>query len=171
MKTAVVICGRFNPFTIGHEWLITTALNYAKKNRHDFFLLPTKTEDNKKNPLPFDLKIKYIEYLFPNINLVKDEKIRNLFDLIDYLKLQGYTNFVGFGDEERRKYYEKTCNEMIYNSLGMRGTNRNDLLGMSATKARTFVKENDFRKFESCIPKQMKKEYVVEMFNYIKGKE
>lgn len=168
MKTAVVICGRFNPFTIGHKWLIDTALQFAEKNNYDFFLLPTKTENNKNNPIPYKLKIKYIKSLYNNVNIITDKNITNLFNLVDYLKENGYNNFIGFGDEERRTYYERIGQEMIYYSLGVRNSSSNDLLGISATKARQYARKNQFEEFKKCIP-SMKKEYIIEMFNYIKG--
>lgn len=171
MKTAVVICGRFNPFTIGHEWLISTALKFSKNNNYDFFLLPTKTENDKNNPIPFKEKIKYIKSLYKEtVNIVLDENIKHLFNLVDYLKEQGYDTFIGFGDNERRTYYESIGQEMTYYSLGIRKSNRKDLLGISGTKARNFAKENNFEEFEKCIPKKLKKEYIIEMFNYIKDK-
>ncbi len=56
-KTAVFAFGRLNPPTIGHELLVNTIKKLAKKNSGDPFLYLSHSENPKKDPLPYNLKV------------------------------------------------------------------------------------------------------------------
>ena len=59
-KTAIISWGRFNPPTIGHEIVFKIANDLAKKDKADFFIIPSETTDKQKNPLTLQEKISYI---------------------------------------------------------------------------------------------------------------
>ena len=63
MKRAVFTFGRFNPPTIGHEKLIKAVAKEAGSD--DWFIIPSQTAGEKKNPLPYDVKTKYMKLMFP----------------------------------------------------------------------------------------------------------
>ena len=56
LKTAVFAFGRMNPPTTGHTKLIKKVMVVAKKEKGIPMIYPSKTEDNKKNPLSLKLK-------------------------------------------------------------------------------------------------------------------
>lgn len=166
-KTAVVVVGRFNPPTKGHQYLINYAKDYAKENGYDFYLLPTRTQGNAKNPIPHKDKLVLLKELFPDVNIVDDSYVHHLHDLIEMLKCYGYEHFVGIGDEERRNYYERIEN-LDYISLGERKEDSIGILAISATKAREAAKYGDIDGFLSYMPKELSLKRLDEVYNKIR---
>ena len=81
MKTAVILFGRFNPPTRGHQELIESyALPYAKKHKAECIVFITHTED-ADNPLTYNEKRSIIHARFPTLR-IGDENVRTLFDAL-----------------------------------------------------------------------------------------
>ncbi len=86
-KTAVFSFGRMNPPTSGHGKLIKKVMSVAKKEKGVPMIYPSKTEDNKKNPLTYKTKVKVLQDVFGDIvNTTTD--IRTPFDVLGYLDNQ-----------------------------------------------------------------------------------
>ena len=166
-KTAVVVCGRFNPPTKGHYYLISSAEKYAAENGFDFWLLPTRSEGNERNPLPHKLKIEILKELFPMVNIVDDSYVKHLYDLVEMLRCYGYNHFIGIGDEERRSYYEGV-EDLEYISLGDRTNQQEGLLAISATKVRESAIQGNVEKYLSMMPEQMSLKRLDECYNKIR---
>ena len=62
-KTAVIAFGRYNPPTVGHEKLIRKLTEVAKASSGDGFLIPSHTQNNKKDPLSFEEKKQILKYI------------------------------------------------------------------------------------------------------------
>ena len=62
--TVVFTFGRFNPPTVGHEKLIIAVQTFSRSEGGDYFIYPSHTQDNKKNPLTQSQKIKYMKKMF-----------------------------------------------------------------------------------------------------------
>ena len=58
--------GRFNPPTVGHLQLMDTAAASAEQDQSDYIIVPSRTQDAKKNPLDADTKIYYMRKMFPH---------------------------------------------------------------------------------------------------------
>lgn len=166
-KTAVVVCGRFNPLTKGHCYLIKTAKNYAEDNGYDLYVLPTRTEGNARNPIPYKDKMSIVREMFPDVNFIEDSYIHHLHDLVEMLKCYSYENFIGFGDEERRALYESIPN-MTYFSLGSREEDGDGLMGISATKAREYARNGDVQNYLKMMPENMSLKRLDEVYNKIR---
>ena len=65
MKKIVMIFGRFNPPTTGHELLVDKSFRLAKKLGAEHAIFTSKTNDPKKNPLSINDKIKFMKLSFP----------------------------------------------------------------------------------------------------------
>ena len=61
-QTIVFTFGRFNPPTTGHEKLIQKVASVAGSNK--FRIYPSHTQNPKKDPLPYALKIEYMRKIF-----------------------------------------------------------------------------------------------------------
>ena len=61
--TLTIAFGRFNPPTIGHLQLLDTAAQSA--GEEDYLIVPSRTQDKKKNPLDADTKISLMRQFFP----------------------------------------------------------------------------------------------------------
>ena len=82
--------GRFNPPTTGHEKLLDKVKQMAGSSR--YVVYPSQSQNQKKDPLPFALKVAYMRKMFPthSKNILADKSIRNVFDIAVklYNKLQ-----------------------------------------------------------------------------------
>ena len=63
--TAVFTFGRFNPPTTGHEKLLKVLMNTASKQRGDYYVFMSHSQDKKKNPLSQDQKMMFMKLMFP----------------------------------------------------------------------------------------------------------
>jgi cytidyltransferase-like protein len=107
-KKHVVFCfGRMNPPHYGHLSLISAVANNADKS--DWFVFTSKSQDRKKNPLPYASKIAWLRRLFPQLgkHLVTDPTIKTYLQAAAYLYSQGYTSatFVA-GDDDLAQMQE-----------------------------------------------------------------
>ena len=67
-KTLVVVIGRFNPPTRGHERVFNFAKKVARNHQADLVVLVSRTYDRKKNPLTPYTKMRYLQRFFRNIH-------------------------------------------------------------------------------------------------------
>ena len=67
---AVVVFGRFNPPTTGHQKLLDAASSEAKRQGADLRIYPSRSQDAKKNPLQPGAKIEYMAKMFPDYEAV-----------------------------------------------------------------------------------------------------
>src|SRR6056300_471416 len=64
--TAVFTFGRFNPPTTGHEKLIDALAREQGKNAGSkMYVYPSKSQNAKKDPLPYAKKVAYMKKMFP----------------------------------------------------------------------------------------------------------
>ena len=92
-KSVVFSFGRMNPPTIGHSKLIIKVMSVAKKEGATPIIYPSKTEDQKKNPLSFKTKVKVLKDVFGDV-INTDTSIRTPFDVLDSLNNANYEKVV-----------------------------------------------------------------------------
>ena len=76
--TAIFTFGRFNPPTTGHEKLIDALAREQSKNSGSImYVFPYQSQNPKKDPLPFELKVAYMRKMFPKYenNIMANKKI------------------------------------------------------------------------------------------------
>ena len=80
--TLTIAFGRFNPPTTGHEKLLDTVASSADKD--DYMIVPSRSQDNKKNPLDADTKVSVMQKMFPKHKnkIVNDANNRTIFDVL-----------------------------------------------------------------------------------------
>lgn len=165
-KKAVFSFGRFNPPTQGHEKLVDAVEKIAASHGADSFIIPTKSYDQKRNPLDFNTKVKFLRAFFPNANIVEDSVIRNPFDAVFWLGEQGYMEVILVVGSDRVKEFEnmigayvpainpnvdprKALNIEAFSvaSAGERDPDAEGVSGVSGSKAREFAangQQSDF---------------------------
>ena len=84
--------GRFNPPTIGHEKLMDKTKQVAGSS--PYIVFPSQSQNQKKDPLPFALKVAYMRKMFPkhSKNIMADKSIINVFDVVVKLYNEKYTD-------------------------------------------------------------------------------
>ena len=144
-KSAVLVWGRFNPPTIGHEKLFKVAKQVVEEKSADLIIIPTKTQDDKKNPLTFEEKLYYIGLMFPDIinNVLKDPAIKKLADVGTFLKNNKYKNIYPVAGSDRiAENIFSALEHPDFNlnvnpiSAGDRDPDSEGVTGMSASKMR-----------------------------------
>ena len=61
--TLTIAFGRFNPPTTGHEKLLDNVASSSDDN--DYMIVPSRSQDKKKNPLDPDTKVAVMQKMFP----------------------------------------------------------------------------------------------------------
>lgn len=172
--TLTLAFGRFNPPTVGHQKLMDKVASSSDDN--DYMIIPSRSEDKKKNPLGVDRKAALMRQLYPDHaeKIVNDAANRTIFDVMRKAHNDGYANVRVVGGGDRVKEYEKLINK--YNgstyqfdnievvNAGDRDADSDDTDGMSASKMRKAAKDNDLRGFMKGMPKGMDPDVLMGIF-------
>ncbi len=153
IKKAIFVFGRFQPPQSGHKKIIDRAIKESKQFKSDVFVFTSQTEDKIKNPLSWEIKHKFLTKFFPNVIVSKNQQIKNPWDVLEYLNVQGYTDVIMVtGSDRFDEYNERLTKYAIEYFKSFRvicGGNRNIVSqNMSATIARKYAANNDFVGFK-----------------------
>ena len=176
--TLTIAFGRFNPPTTGHGKLLDTVASNSDEG--DYVIVPSRSQDKKKNPLDADTKIAVMQKMFPNHKdkIVNDQANRTIFDVLKKAHTDGYANVRILGGADRVNEYEKLANN--YNgklyafdnvevmSAGERDPDSDDVSGMSASKQRKAAAEGDLKAFMKGVPKSLSQKDAEELYNKIR---
>jgi len=176
----VVVFGRFNPPTIGHQKLLDKAAKEANKRGYELRVYPSRSQDKKKNPLTPDMKISYMRQMFPDYadNIIDDKKSKTIFNVLTGANEEGHTNMIIMVGADRLGEFQGLShkyNGELYNydqlevvSAGDRDPDSDDVTGMSASKLRLAAAEGDFVKFAKGVPDTMGNMEKLELFNVLR---
>ena len=176
--TLTVAFGRFNPPTVGHGKLLSAAKKAAAGG--DLKIYPSRTQDPKKNPLDPDMKISYMKKLFPEYEeqIINDAEMRSIFDVLTTASEDGYGNVNIIVGSDRQAEFENLAqkyNGELYNfdlirviSAGVRDADAEGVTGMSASKLRKAVVDDDFAAFKKGAPKGIKDADTQALFNAVR---
>ena len=166
LDTLTIAFGRFNPPTAGHEKLIQAADKAAAGG--DLKIYPSRTQDNKKNPIDPDMKVSYMRKMFPTYkdNIINDPQMRSIFDVLVSASEEGYKSVNIVVGSDRLGEFESLAmkyNGDIYNfdeiktiSAGPRDDDAEGVGGVSSSKQRKAVMDDDFDAFKRGLPKSIK---------------
>ena len=165
--TLTIAFGRFNPPHAGHGQLMDIAAQSVKGDGDDYMIVPSRTNDKKKNPLDPDMKSDVMKRLFPDHSekIVNDPNNRTIFDVLKKAHNDGYTNVKVIGGSDRQKQFDKLSkdyNGRLYQfdnletiSSGDRKDDAKGIEGFSASKMRLAAMEGDFKTFYNQLHKQV----------------
>ena len=172
-KAAVIAFGRLNPPTIGHLKLIDSMVDAAKKYNANAMLFLSHTSSNPKNPLSYESKVRWCKKAFRDKVDVVDTDAKNVFQALQELYKDGYTDIIYVGGEDRiggnedmsgqiLKYNGSTTksgdilykfNNIKFENAGHRDDGSDDLVEKaSASLARKLVIDDDFENFSKIVP-------------------
>ncbi len=176
--TLTIAFGRFNPPTTGHEKLLDTVASSSDDD--DYMIVPSRSQDKKKNPLDADTKVSVMQKMFPKHKnkIVNDKANRTIFDVLKKAHNDGYTNVRIVGGGDRVKEFDKLANDYngkLYQfdkvevmSAGDRDPDSDDVTGMSASKQRKAAAEGDIKAFMKGVPKSLSQKDAEELFKKIR---
>ena len=171
-KVAVITFGRFNPPTIGHEKMIDRIMAVAKRNGGDAFVFASASQDAKKNPFPYDEKIKLMKKMFPvkgfNIFKYSGKKVPTVMHAASELYKDGYEELIMVVGSDRVRQFQKLLpdyngvegkphgfydfGKISIESAGERDPDADGAEGMSASKMRQYAVDGDYESFSAGMP-------------------
>ena len=164
-ETLTVAFGRFNPPTVGHGKLLAAAKKASAGE--DMKIYPSRSQDPKKNPLDPDMKISFMKKMFPDFedNIINDDEMRSIFNVLTLADEQGYRSVNIVVGSDRQAEFENLAqkyNGELYDfelirviSAGVRDADAEGVEGMSASKMRKAVVDDDFESFRKGTPKEL----------------
>ena len=180
-KTIVVAFGRFQPPTSGHQLLFNKVVDTAKRMGADHAIGFSRSHDPKKNPLSPSRKYYWLKRLFPGVHFLNSENIKTPFDLLYTLAEMGYDHVVFVGGEDRSEDYDdKTIRKLMKHSdpkrrlklkrydfvmAGKRDAKATGVQGMSASKMRAAVEQDDKKSFAQGMPSAASRDDTVRLFD------
>jgi len=178
--TLTIAFGRFNPPHIGHQKLMDMAASGSEDG--DYIVVPSRTQDKKKNPLDADTKISYLRKMFPQHSekIVNDAQNRTIFDVLKKAHMDGYTNVKIYGGNDRVSDFQKLSgdyNGKLYQfdnieviDAGKRDTkSKKKVERAEASSQRRFAAEGDFESFKSFLPKELDDKDAKELYNQVRA--
>ena len=110
--TLTIAFGRFNPPHAGHQQLMDTAAAAAEAEESEYMIVPSRSNDPKKNPLDADTKVAFMRGMFPqhSSRIQNDQNTRTIFDVLKKAHNDGYTNVRIVGGADRVKEFDKLAN-------------------------------------------------------------
>ena len=182
-KTVFFTFGRMNPPTTGHEKLMNELAKKSGKNQYKIFL--SQSEDKKKNPLPYQEKVKMVRKFFPKHarQVILDKKIKSVFDVATRLFNEGYKNLTMVVGSDRVTEFNTLLNKYngvkgrhgLYNfnrintiSAGDRDPDADDVTGMSASKMRKVAAEGNFSQFTQGLPRNVSNAEAKRVYNQVR---
>ena len=115
-KTAIFAFGRMNPPTTGHTKLIKKVMSVAKKEKGIPMIYPSKTEDNKSNPLAYKTKVEVLKDVFGNI-INTDTSIKTPFDVLEYLNKKKFSKVVFVVGSDRVVEFKRNMSKYVESDL------------------------------------------------------
>ena len=168
--TLTLAFGRFNPPHAGHGQLMDIAAQSAEETEGDYIIVPSRSNDKKKNPLDVDTKVSTMRAMFPNHSekIVNDSQNRTIFDVLKKAHNDGYTNVRIVAGDDRVKEFDKLSqnyNGQLYEfegletvSSGAREDDSEGMEGYSASRMRLAAMEGDFKSFYANLHQEMQDE-------------
>ncbi len=183
--TLTLAFGRFNPPHAGHLQLMDVAAQSAAKsaelgNGNDYIIVPSRSQDPKKNPLDADTKISMMRQMFPQHSerIVNDGANRTIFDVLKKAHNDGYTNVRIVAGQDRVKEFDKLSqnyNGQLYQfdnmevvSSGERDPDAEGMEGLSSSRMRLAAAEGDFKTFRAGLPEDTPRKMAMTLFDTVR---
>ena len=173
-----IVFGRFNPPTVGHDKLLKSAKRISAGG--DVKIYPSRSQDPKKNPLDPDNKVSFMKKMFPDFkeNIINDDEMKTIFDVLVTADEEGYSSVNIVVGSDRQAEFENLAqkyNGELYNfdlirvvSAGVRDADAEGVEGMSASKMRKAVIDDDFESFRKGTPKTLDDADTKALFNAVR---
>ena len=180
-KTAVFTYGRNNPPTVGHEKLFDKTMEVAKKHGSTAHIVTSHSQDNNKNPLSAEHKVKLIKHAYPEARVSSSSKeAPSLMHIAKKFHEQGHKHLVMVAGSDRVKEYHTLLHK--YNnkpdhysfksikvvSAGHRDPDAEGAAGMSGTKLRAHAAAGHMEKFKSGLMSKLSDKHKEEVYHNVR---
>ena len=178
--TLTLAFGRFNPPHAGHQQLMDIAAQSAESEESDYIIVPSRSQDPKKNPLDADTKVSMMRQMFPQHSerIINDGANRTIFDVLKKAHNDGYTNVRIVAGQDRVKEFDKLSqnyNGKLYQfdnmevvSSGDRDPDAEGMEGLSSSRMRLAAAEGDFKTFRAGLPEGTPRKMAMTLFDTVR---
>ena len=178
--TLTLAFGRFNPPHAGHQQLMDIAAQSAEAEESDYIIVPSRSQDAKKNPLDADTKVTVMRQMFPQHSerIINDGANRTIFDVLKKAHNDGYTNVRIVAGQDRVKEFDKLSqnyNGQLYQfdnmeviSSGDRDPDSDGVEGLSSSRMRLAAAEGDFKTFRAGLPEDVPRKSAMMLFDTVR---
>ena len=165
-----VTFGKFNPPTKGHQKLLEVMEQSSTGG--NYYIFPSRTQDNKRNPLDPETKIAYMQEMFPEYaeRIIDSDDFKTIFDVLSFLNQEGYTTVnIVVGDERVSEIDSLTAkaNGQLYQyqSINVVSSGPKDPDSESESSvARKSAVEGDYQTFLKSMPSGVDESIVKQLF-------
>jgi len=180
-KHAVMTFGRMNPPTTGHMKVINKTKEVAKDVGGEHHVIVSHSQDNKKNPLSAEQKVKHLKRYSPDTNISSSSKEHpSIFHQASELHEKGVTHLHVVVGSDRVKEFHDSLNKyngvkgahghykfkkITVHSAGQRDPDAEGTEGMSGTKMREHAKNNNVAEFKKGVPAHVSDKHVKELMH------
>lgn len=182
-KTRVVLFGRMNPPTAGHEENVLTAHKVAQKHNAELHVVASHSQDNKKNPLSPAQKMTHLNRAFGNLSNTKistsSADSPSILHQATAAHNAGIRHFIMAGGGDRASSYHKLLKQ--YNGVAGKphGFYKFDKIsvantgarkpGVSGTDMRKHAGTGNFAKFSQNLPSRIQSNpaHAKELFGHV----
>ena len=153
--------GRFNPPHAGHGKMMDAVKSYGG-DTGNYRIYPSRTQDNKKNPLSADQKIKHMRAMFKDHKdkIQNSEAHRNIFDIMKDLNDEGHEHVTMVVGDDRVKEFDKLTKKYNgvhydFKSINVKSAGKRDpksddpLERLSASSLRKLATKGDHEAFHA----------------------
>ena len=162
--------GKFNPPTKGHQKLLKVMEQSSTGG--NFYIFPSRTQDNKRNPLDPETKIAYMQEMFPEYadRIIDSDEFKTIFDALAFLNQEGYTTVnIVVGDERVSEVDSLTAkangNLYQYQSINVVSAGPKDPDSESESSiARKSAADGDYQTFLKSMPSGVDESIIKQLF-------
>ena len=184
-KHAVLLFGRMNPPTSGHEENVNAVISHAKKIGADAHVVASRSTGAKtkkgpnKDPLTPEQKQTHLKRAFPGASTsVADAEHPSIFHQVKRLHKMGYTHITIAGGSDRAGEYERIKQyhgpegkdeEHRFKSVSVLKTGERKA-GISGTDMRAHAESNNYESFKKGLPSKIQSndQHAREAFNDVR---
>lgn len=185
-RTVCIAYGRMNPVTTGHEKLITVLSNTASKRGADCFIVPSHTQNNKKDPLSYDEKVEILQEVCPS-NCQISNAGKTFMSLLRHLMEQGYNSVIHVAGSDRIPEFKAIIDQYngkpdrsgaipfqfdsySFESAGERDPDSDDISGVSASKVRNAALNGDYPMFRAGLSQKINEQLARKTYDTIRSR-
>ena len=153
--------GRFNPPHAGHGKMMDAVKSYGG-DTGNYRIYPSRTQDNKKNPLSAEQKVKHMRGMFKHHKdkIQNNEAHRNIFDIMKDLNDEGHEHVTMVVGDDRVKEFDKLTKKYNgvhydFKSINVKSAGKRDpksddpLEALSASSLRKHATSGDHEAFHA----------------------
>lgn len=184
-KAGVLLFGRMNPITSGHEENVNAAHDLAKQHDAHLHVVASGSHDPKKNPLSPEQKQTHLQRAFGHLNnttiSTASKSKPTIMHHASEIAKTGAKHLIIAGGSDRAEEYKsllhkyngvkgKPHGEYHFDSISVANTGERKA-GVSGTDMRSHATNGNYSKFKAGLPSKIKKneKYSKDIYNDVRS--